>query len=386
MVSVAIDSTPYYWRSRDIFVDLPLRVAVAARRPRTNSCEVIYDVRVMCSREWHYIFDDADALSLDTSDEYAATVLRANGDPKKVDYNVMFTQLASILVGKYVIVDDYKAFGEILRLELQSYCFFDVVTNILVRKEALRRGGHFWQRSRNVVAPLSEMWSSFFDTPLDLRNTAAVASGLRLIFMNVEQQYAHNNFIPASPTAAICPWRSTPTAIHLLTVSFNMERQSARYRARSCYSSREQQCRRFQLKSVVLYRFEIDVCAQLDPMSSKTINALIREHAVAGVARLRLLSEQHIDVDAVIKRFRDVYDEHARRHACDILEFRIDLRRAAHAAPSGVAAAFCSLLRLSDAEIETLARRFELAGLYYPSGLGLVPIQLIEFVDHRFLS
>ena len=41
---------------------------------------------------------------------------------------------------------------------------------------------------------------------------------------------------------------------------------------------------------------------------------------------------------------------------------------------------------MSDPEIDTLARRLELAGLYYPFGPGLVPIQLIEFVDHRFLS
>ena len=298
----------------------------------------------------------------------------------------MFTQLASILVGKYVIVDDYKALGETLQLELQSYCFFDVATNILVRNEALRRGGHFWQRSRNVVAPLSELWPSFFGTSFDSRNTAAVASGLRSIFINVEQQYAHNCFIPTTPAAANCSWRSTPTAIHLLTVSFNMERQSERYRARSCYSSREHEWRRPLMKSLVPFRFEIDVGVQFDPMSSNTINALLREHAVAGVAILRLISEQHIDVDAVIKRFRDGYDERARRRACDILEFHVDLRRATHASPSCVAYVFCSLLRKSDAEIDTLARRLGHAGLYYPSGSGLVPIQLIEFIDHRFLS
>ena len=94
--------------------------------------------------------------------------------------------------------------------------------------------------------------------------------------MNVEQQYAHNCFIPTMPTAANCPWRSKPTAIHLLTVSFNMERQSSRYRARSCYSSREHEWRRPQLKSVVHFCFKIDVGAQLDPMSSNTMNALLR--------------------------------------------------------------------------------------------------------------
>ena len=161
---------------------------------------------------------------------------------------------------------------------------------------------------------------------------------------------------------------------------------SQRVILRLCYSSREHEWRRPQQKSVVPFRFEIDVGVQLDPMSSNTINALLREHAIAGVALQRLLSEQHIDEDAVIKRFRDFYDERALRRACKIMEFRLDLRRAAHSSPSSVAAAFCSLIRISDAEIDTLARRLELAGLSYPSGLGLVPISLIEFVDHRFLS
>ena len=110
-----------------------------------------------------------------------------------------------------------------------------------------------------------------------------------------------------------------------------MDRQSARYRARSCDSSRELEFHRPQLKSVAPVRFEIDVGAQLDPMSSNTINALLRQH-VAGVALLRLLSEQHIDVDAVIKRFRDVYDKRARRLACDILEFRVNLHSRARVA------------------------------------------------------
>ena len=87
VVSVVINYTPYYWRRRDIFVDLPLRVAVAARRPQTNSCEVISNVRVSCSSEWYNNFDDANAHILDTNDKYAASVLRFGGDPKMVDYD-----------------------------------------------------------------------------------------------------------------------------------------------------------------------------------------------------------------------------------------------------------------------------------------------------------
>ena len=44
VISVAIKDARYYLRRRDMFVDLPLRVAIAARHPQTNLCEVIYHV------------------------------------------------------------------------------------------------------------------------------------------------------------------------------------------------------------------------------------------------------------------------------------------------------------------------------------------------------
>lgn len=40
VVSVAIEYPRYYWRRRDTFVDLPQRVAVAARLPDSNLCKV----------------------------------------------------------------------------------------------------------------------------------------------------------------------------------------------------------------------------------------------------------------------------------------------------------------------------------------------------------
>ena len=276
----------------------------------------------------------------------------------------MLSQLSPIFVDKYVIVGDYKALSETLRIELPSYCFLDITTNILVRNEFFRRGENFWQRSRNVVAPLAEVWFNFIDTLLNCRNTTAVASGLRTICINVEQQYAHNNFITASPTALTCSWRSTPTIVIQLTIPFDTECQFERYGMDSNYSSREHEWRRPQLKSVVRFHVEIGVGAQLYPMSSKTINALFCEHAVAGVAFLHYLCEQHVDLDAVIEQFRDVYNDCARRRARDILEFRVDLCRSAHASLSrAAAAAFCLLLRMSYTKIDTLARRLGLAGL-----------------------
>ena len=40
--------------------------------------------------------------------------------PQLIDYDEMLARLSSILVGKYVILDDYKAFGETLRIELAT--------------------------------------------------------------------------------------------------------------------------------------------------------------------------------------------------------------------------------------------------------------------------
>ena len=65
VISVVYDYARYYWRRRDIFVELPLRVAVAICRFQTNLCEVIYDVWVSCRRKWYFNFDDADALIFD---------------------------------------------------------------------------------------------------------------------------------------------------------------------------------------------------------------------------------------------------------------------------------------------------------------------------------
>lgn len=68
----------------------------------------------------------------------------------------MIAQLSSIFVGKYVILD-YKAFGKTLRIELPTYCIFNVATSVLVINEALRRNKHFWRRTRGVVALLAEI-------------------------------------------------------------------------------------------------------------------------------------------------------------------------------------------------------------------------------------
>ena len=386
MISVAIDYARYYWHHRDIFVDLPLRVAFAARRPLSNSCEYIYDVWVSCGREWYYNFDDADALILDSSDENATSVLRSGGNPIIKHYNEMLAELTLILVGKYVIVDDYKALGETLRIELPFYCLFDVATNILERNESLRRGGHLWQRSGSVVAPLAELWPNFFDASLDSRNTATVASGMRTIFMNVEQKYAHNYFIFVTPAAANCPWRSTlTTTIHLKTF-FHTECQFERYRTRLNYSLRKREWSRPPLKSAMRFRVEIDVGDQRDPMMARSVNAHLREYAVADVALLRLLKEHNVSVDTDIDRFHSVYEERLHRRVRDALEFRVDHSRAAHSSPSRVFAACCALLRASDAVIDTLARRLVAAGIYYPSGPELIPLHLIEFYDRLHLS
>ena len=175
-----------------------------------------------------------------------------------------------------------------------------------MKNRANRPNKHFWQRCRNVVAPLAELWASFLDAPLDWRNTAAVASGLRTIYMNLEQN-AHNNLIHATPAATSC-WRSTFTTIIQLTTCFDTECQFERYRTRLNYSLRERKLCRPQLMSAVHFRVEIDVGEQLDSMMTHSMNAILHHYVVAGVALLRHLKEQNITIDADIKLFRDVYE------------------------------------------------------------------------------
>lgn len=140
-------------------------------------------------------------------------MLRSTYDFKIVDYDTIFIKLTSIFVGKYLIVDDYNALGDTIRIKLPSYCLFDVVTNILVTNESLRRAKHFWQRFRNVNVSLIELWPSFFNALLDWRSRAADADDLRTILINVEQKYAHNYFVFATLAATSCPSRSTPNTV-----------------------------------------------------------------------------------------------------------------------------------------------------------------------------
>ena len=222
----------------------------------------------------------------------------------------MLERLSAILVGKFIMVDDYPALGETLRLELPAYTFCDVATNVLVRNECLRRGGHYWRRSRNAIAPLAELWRPFFELPLNPLNTAGVANGLRTIFQSIEDKYPHDVYVPATPANPICPWRSTPTRLLRLTASFDVERSRRRVRTRINYSYRDAEWTRPQLRSAVPIRVEVVAGPQIDTTTTSTVNALLREYPVAAFALLRLLRERDLDVDDDIARVRAAYAAH----------------------------------------------------------------------------
>lgn len=65
----------------------------------------------------------------------------------------MLTCLISILVGMYVIVNNYQAICKTYQYELQTYCYFVVVQN-----ETLYRGGSLFQHAFEVVVPLALLW------------------------------------------------------------------------------------------------------------------------------------------------------------------------------------------------------------------------------------
>ena len=199
--------------------------------------------------------------------------------------------------------------------------------------------------------------------------------------MNVERQYPHNFYIPSTPSPANCPWRSTPTTAHRLTVSFDNERRRNHYRTHVNYSYRKRKWRRPQLSSIVPIPIEIDVGRQLDKMSTGSVNALLREFAVAGVALFRLLQKQQIAVDVDIERVSAAYEERLRRRSREVQLLCVDLSYAAHFSSSRVAAVVSTLLRVSDGEIELIARRLGLPILYYLTDAGRIPLNLIDVCD-----
>lgn len=67
---------------------------------------------------------------------------------------------------------------------------------------------------------------------------------------------------------------------------------------------------------------------------TRSVNALLREYAVTGVALLRLVVEQNVSVDTDIDHFCSLYEERLRRRVRDALEFRVDLKKAAHSSPT----------------------------------------------------
>ena len=80
------------------------------------------------------------------------------------------------------------------------------------------------------------------------------------------------------------------------------------------------------------------------------------------------------------------YEERLSLRTRVMLEFRVDLCRAARASPSCIAAEFGSLFGMSDAEINALARLIVAAVGYYPSGPELITFLLNEFYNRRYLS
>lgn len=53
----------------------------------------------------------------------------------------------------------------------------------------------------------------------------------------------------------------------------------------------------------MFYLFEIDVAEQLDQIMKRSVNALLREYAVAGVELLCVLKNQNITIDADTDKF-----------------------------------------------------------------------------------
>ena len=100
-----------------IYMYICICVVFDACLPMSNSCKVIYDVPILWSLEWFYNFDYANAL-FDATNVYASSLQGVDGVINLINYYKLLACFSRILVCKYVIIDNYKAFGDTLRIEM----------------------------------------------------------------------------------------------------------------------------------------------------------------------------------------------------------------------------------------------------------------------------
>ena len=361
-----------------MFVDLPLRVTIAARRPVTESFEVCYETRVMCSREWYFDFGRRDALTLDPRDEYAATGL-GRKDLPAVDFDKFLAELATWLENRYVILYNYAALGETLRLELPQYTFCDIATNVLIRNEALRRGGHFWPRTRSVAAPLAELWPAFFDHALDPLNTASVAKGLGEMFVRVEGQFRQRQRVPATPVAPQCEWRSTLTTRRPLIAMLDAERRYGRPRTRCDYSFYDAMPRIPRFRCDVRLHVMIVTGGRCDPMVTETVNCLTREAVIAGIGLLAFLQAKGYVAAATTSEIREEFETRRKWNIDSAWARRVSLEQFARDGAKELDRVLHEFLNRSDAEIRRDARCIDFSGLWLEKGPEFLCVELFNY-------
>ena len=125
-------------------------------------------------------------FTLETS--IASSFLFEAGAPGCQSFDEVIGQLARNLHRYFVVLFDRATLFVTLRFELHLDQVFDVETSLLLRNDALSKGGSCWSRSRLRLVPLAAIWKPILHCAVPA-NPVDVGRGLLELYGRVQLQF-----------------------------------------------------------------------------------------------------------------------------------------------------------------------------------------------------
>ena len=333
-------------------IDLPLRVVV-----RTGFATLFLAV-FDCSVEGLLELDVSDLRAIASFGVYASSLRK---------YDEAIQRLSKIIAECFIILHDHEAVFETLCLEILTHLFFDVGNNVLVRNDALRRGGHCWSRTRSRCVPLRDLWLivAHCDVPEDLIQRA---DGLLAIHNRVAPHLPSQVANAGAATQPSIPWNSVPPMWRPLKRILNIESVSdVDKHPRISRSFNPVPSLPAVPKPVPLFHFEVKLGFAEDTFKSATVNALLRALPLSGVALVDFLRDRHLLQECVIDNIVAVHRERFAVAEQDEMAYVLDVSTPDGADPFIVQDALLEFLKLNDEKLFARARNVDFPGVRVPA-------------------
>ena len=370
IVALVVQTARYRWFRSQMVIDLPLRVAVVERKMgrEANGCEYVerLDVVVDCRSEWAQTPSVRDHLELDPEDRTAFDVLAARDRPVRT-YEELMQSVASRLGSHFVVLHDSDAVFEGLRYQLPYDAVLDVGHNILVRNEALCRGGAYWHRTRSLCAHLNYLWGPILggDVPED---PVAIAKGLLRLYERVSGNLRRKAKSTMDSFSAPCQFFSSPSHVLSLRDSLNLEAVCADARFAKVNRSSSPLPQLVAVPpSPTPFVFVLWLWDGADEFTMLTVNSVLRLLPVAGLCLVRRLLDAGLVAQAVVDAYRTAQRARARTMSVEPFEFAVDLKGLGERRTVDVQDVLRGFLQLSDLQILREAKTIDFVGATFPA-------------------